>query len=290
MTSCQTDSLQRISYTSQIEGAERDFYLYLPNGYELSDKEWPVLLFLHGNGERGNGKDELDFVMSHGPLMEAWAFKKELPFIIISPQLHMFGMDTTGASYLVNRDISNVPKRMEKGVPVRSPISKSSLPMNGVKAETAAYVSLPNGWERVQKDLVGMIDYVLENYKADARRVYATGLSYGGFGTWGLASAYPNRFAAIAPIAGWGHPSLLEPVANHEIPVWVFAGGRDQVVPLKHFYPGLNKLAELGHSKVRFTVHEDMGHDVWKRVYAGSDMYNWLLTHQLSEGTSSKDE
>ena len=108
-----------------------------------------------------------------------------------------------------------------------------------------------------------------------------TGLSYGGFGTWNLASRHPERFAAIAPVAGWGHSDLMAPLAERQMPVWAFAGGRDRTIWTKHFFTGLNKLEELGHEDVRFTIHEDRGHDVWRRVYAGDDLYLWLLTHQL---------
>lgn len=282
ITACQTDKLERIPYTSEVAGEEREFYLYLPNGYEMTDKNWPVLMFLHGNGERGNGKDELDFVLMHGPLMEAWAQKKDLPFIIISPQLHMFGMDTTGISYLVDRDTTAIPQRLKEGTPERQDFFGTQGIMSGAEPELANYVTLPLGWDKVENDLLGMIDYVIENYNADTSRVYLTGLSYGGFGTWHLASTHPERFAAIAPVVGWGHPDLMEPIAEHKIPVWAFAGGRDDVVEAKYFYPGLNKLEELGHSKVRFTVHEGMGHDAWKRVYSGDDLYKWLLSHQLN--------
>jgi predicted peptidase len=278
---CQTDKLDRISYTSQI-GDEREYFLYLPNGYEFTDEEWPVLLFLHGNGERGNGQNELDFVLKHGPLMEAWAYKKELPFIIISPQLHMFGMDEN-TSYLQNRDTTTIPRRLENGFPEREPFFGTPEMMDGAPAELANYVTLPNGWDRVEEDLIGMIDHVLKNYKADSNRVYLSGLSYGGFGTMHLASSNPERFAAIAPIVGWGHPELMEPIAQYDIPVWVFSGGRDPVVRTKYFYPGINKLEELGHNNFRFTTHEDMGHDAWKRIYAGDDLYTWFLEQELSE-------
>src|SRR5690606_41936194 len=83
----------RLPYVSQADNKSREFFVYLPGGYETQpEQQWPVLLFLHGNGERGNGLDELDYVLIHGPLYEAWIQKKDLPFIIIAPQLHMFGM------------------------------------------------------------------------------------------------------------------------------------------------------------------------------------------------------
>ncbi len=68
-------------------------------------------------------------------------------------------------------------------------------------------------------------------------------------------------------------------IADAKLPIWVFAGGRDPVVPVKHFYPLLNKREELGHPVVRFTIESDMGHDTRMRVYAGQDLYTWLLSH-----------
>ena len=119
-------------------------------------------------------------------------------------------------------------------------------------------------------------------------QTYLSGLSYGGFGTWYMASKHPNRFAAIAPVVGWGHPSLMEPIAAENIPVWQFAGGRDGAIDIKYFYAGLDKLEQLGHKNVRFTVHEDKAHDAWTRVYAGDDLYKWFLSFEGSESSSSK--
>lgn len=279
------DQLIRVSYNSIIENKERDFYLYLPNGYaENSEKEWPVLLFLHGNGERGDGKNDLDFVLMHGPLYEAWVQKRNLPFIIISPQLPMFDMDIKGPAYIRNRKRSQIPKRLADAIPEREAEFKTQGPVKGIAAhekfDTLA-TDRESGWSLVLDDLILILDNVLDNYRADEKKVYLSGLSYGGFGTWHLASKYPERFAAIAPVAGWGHPDLMAPIAEHKVPVWAFAGGRDHNVLKERFYDGLNTLETMGHSEVLFTVHEDRQHDVWKRVYAGEDLYSWLLKHSL---------
>ena len=120
------DELIRIPFTSIETDAEKDFFLYLPPGYyDQPERKWPVILFLHGNGERGNSKEELNFVLKHGPLYEAWVQRKELPFLIISPQLPLFGMDTLGIPYLTNRDLSDFPDRLSEGVPEREPESRS---------------------------------------------------------------------------------------------------------------------------------------------------------------------
>jgi predicted peptidase len=279
----QEEQLLRVPYISTIDSLERDFFLYLPKDYnENPEKPWPVILFLHGDGERGNGKDELNFVLRHGPLYEAWVQKRNLPFIIISPQLHMFGRDTLGIDFLTNRDPNKIPKRLKEGVPEREADYATEYPMEGITPVEDFSDELPkskDGWSRVEDDLLNILHIVTAKYNADTNRIYLSGLSYGGFGTWYMASKHPQLFAAINPIVGWGHPSLMDSIAKYKIPVWAFAGGRDKGEQVAYFFKGLNKLEELGDPEVLFTIHEDMGHDTWKRVYAGEDIYNWFLNH-----------
>lgn len=274
------EQLLRISYTSKTDNSERDYFIYLPKGYDQnSDKKWPVLMFLHGDGERGNGKDELDYTLIHGPLYEVWVQKRDLPFVMIVPQLHMFGRDTLGITYIDNRSPDGIPKRMSKGIPARPNTFSSDQPMYGAVSTDSipGNIHTDAGWDNLEEDLMAMLDKTLKDYNTDAKRVYLSGLSYGGFGTWYIASNHPERFAAINPIVGWGDPRLMQPIAIHKIPVWAFAGGRDNTVQVQYFFAGINKLVELGNDKVNFTIHEDMGHDTWKRVYAGEDIYNWFL-------------
>jgi len=292
LTGCSTienikykQTLQRISYVSVVDNKERDYFVFLPRGYHASsDKSWPVILFLHGNGERGNGKDELDFVLKHGPLYEAWIQKKNLPFIIISPQLHMFDFDKKGIGYIDNRKKSDIPHRLSDYVPSRPHAFASNRMIARNQQETdmsKIAPSLPLGWEQAEDDLLIILDSVSKNYRVNLKKTYLTGLSYGGFGTWYKASKHPEKFAAVAPVVGWGHPSLMAPIAQKNLPVWQFAGGKDSVIQVQHFYAGLATLELLGHSKVRFTVHEDMAHDAWTRVYSGDDLYDWLLSYSL---------
>lgn len=287
MTSCEKEpnktvaeeELLRVPFVSKESKSQKDFFLYLPKGYrDDSLKKWPVMMFLHGDGERGNSKEDLGFVLMHGPLYEAWVQRRDLPFIIISPQLPLFGRDTLGIPYLVNRKMADFPDRLKEGIPDRPKNQETPEPMAPAKAVTLDDLRLPaNGWDRIEEDLLIILDTVLNGYRTDASRVYLTGLSYGGFGTWHLASKHPRRFAAISPIVGWGHPDLMPSIAQENLPVWVFSGGRDGVVRKEFFLPGVNILEELGHTNLRYTVHEDMGHDTWTRVYAGDDLYNWLL-------------
>ena len=277
------EQLLRKSYISEIDNNERDYFVYLPKGYySQPDKKWPVLMFLHGNGERGNGKSELDFVLMHGPVYEAWIQKKELPFIIISPQLHMFDFDQRGIGYIDNRKFSGIPQRQSVGKPSRPSAMSSDqaitrqLSASNMQDKDAL---LPLGWEKVETDLLNIMNEVSTNFNVNSNKTYLTGMSYGGFGTWFMASKHPEKFAAIAPVVGWGHPDFMAPIAEQKLPVWQFAGGRDSAVNIQFFYAGIEKLRQLGHENIQFTVHEDMNHDTWTRVYASTDFYQWLLSH-----------
>jgi predicted peptidase len=264
----------------------RDYFVYLPRGYESEpDKQWPTIVFLHGHGERGNGKEELGWVMSHGPLYEAWILKRDLPFILVVPQLPMFDMKGS-APYLEFRDQSKMPKRLPGPPPARKAEFDTPQPMQGAVPETEmpfGEEGPSSGWPDYEHELLEMIGFVQDNYRTDLDRLYLTGLSYGGYGTWHFASKHPEMFAAIAPVVGWGHPELMPSLADPPMPIWTFAGGRDGAVQTRHFFAGLNELESLGHPDVRFTIHEDMGHDVWKRVYGGQDIYDWLLSHKQND-------
>jgi predicted peptidase len=271
--------LRRVAYQSARTGKERDYFVYLPRGF-AQRKSWPVMLFLHGNGERGDGKGELDYVLAHGPLYEAWIQKRDLPFVIISPQLPMFGMGEV--DYIKNRTPAQIPKRLPNGVPARPDerFVRSNEPMRGKEPDSA----LPDGplgpregWHEIENELIAMVDRTLKDFRGDPKRVYLTGLSYGGFGSWYLASKHPTKFAAVVPVVGYGHPAHAAPIAAARLPVWCFSGGRDPVVQAKYFYAAMNELEKAGATDVRLTNEEDLGHFAWVRVYRGEDLYRWLL-------------
>lgn len=269
--------LLRVTYHSATLNAERDYFVYLPPGFAEQDK-WPVILFLHGNGERGDGKGELDYVLKHGPLFEAWCQKRDLPFVIISPQMPM--QDQGEIDYIKNRTRAEIPSRRADGVDPRPFFPRSKQPLDGQLSAAPEWdvEGSPRGWNTMAVDVMANLDHVLATYKGDPKRVYLTGISLGGFGTWYLASHHPERFAAIAPVVGYGVPAQAAALANPPMPMWVVAGGRDNAVKLKFFYPVLNELEKLGHPEVRFTIEADMDHDAWIRTYMGRDLYDWFLT------------
>jgi predicted peptidase len=271
--------LVRRPYTSaatQTTETDREYLVYLPQGYETEKgKLWPVILFLHGGGERGNGKSDLEKTLAHGPIMEAWTKGRDLPFIMIGPQL-----------YTMQRDPNATPP------PVRPAGARTPPPISRALSEqkaTWAADGPPLGWWTVEKDLLGMVDATLKEFRGDADRVYVTGLSYGGFGTWFMAGTHAARWAAAAPICGAADPKVIPMVAAAKLPIWIVQGGKDPVVRPEWVTQSAIDLEKAGHPAVRFTVHEDLSHNVWTRVYEGWDLYYWLLQHRRKAGVSGSN-
>jgi enterochelin esterase-like enzyme len=275
--------LKRVSYHSAATGEDRDYYVYLPEGFAQKDR-WPVLMTLSGNGERGDGKGDLDYVLANGPLFEAWSQRRRLPFVIIAPQLPMFNQ--AGQGFITSRTRARIRYPRADGPYPPGPNYTGTDRMDGVPADPQMPFGLdgtPEGWSVIEDELLAMIDRTLVEFKGDRTRVYLTGLSTGGFGTWYLAGKHPERFAAIAPVAAFCHPDLAGPIAKAKLPLWVFTGGRDPYFKVQYFYPALNLLEAQGHPEVRFSIEADMGHNSWNRVYAGQDLYDWFLTHQRTD-------
>jgi predicted peptidase len=192
-----------------------DYWLYLPEKYDASNVErWPLLLFLHGAGERG---EKLELVKVHGP--PKLADKKAFPLIIVSPQC-----------------------------------------------------AARKRWEA--ESLAKLLDEVTAKHRVDKDRIYVTGLSMGGYGTWNLTAAYPDRFAAIVPICGGGDVKTAEKIKH--VPAWVFHGAKDQVVKLERSQQMVDALKAAG-AEPKFTIYAEAGHDSWTETYNNQEVYDWLL-------------
>ena len=116
----------------------------------------------------------------------------------------------------------------------------------------------------------------------DASRIYLTGASAGGYGTWEIGLRYPDRFAALAPVMGYyGWPfSVPENICDlQDVPVWAFHGAKDEKLPLEVEQQIVDALQDCG-GNVEFTVFPDGGHDIDEEVYAGQELYDWLLSQQ----------
>jgi predicted peptidase len=200
------------------------YLLYLPPTYqqENKDKQWPLLLFLHGMGERG---DDLERV-GHHALPRLISEGQDFPFIILSPQCP--------------RD-----KRWQD----------------------ADMVEL----------LSALLDEIERACNVDPDRVLVTGLSMGGFGTWALIQSHPQCFAAAVPICGGGDPARADAIRH--LPIWVFHGEKDDVVPF-HYSQRMVDALKACESDVRFTVYPDVRHNSWDPAYATPELYSWLLAQR----------
>ncbi len=126
--------------------------------------------------------------------------------------------------------------------------------------------------------LDSLLDAVLARYRVDATRVYMTGLSLGGTGTWHMAMKYPQRFAAIAPICGHNPgASLITPLKD--IPIWVFHGAKDAVIPVSDSQTIVARLQAAG-ADARFTIYPEADHNAWTPTYANPELFAWFLQHR----------
>jgi len=205
---------------------ELNYLENLPKDYD-GKKKYPLVIFLHGAGERGS---DVKKVKVHG-----------------------------------------IPKLIEKKSEV---LQKYEF--------IAVSPQCPEGynWNFLDEALETLIKDCIEKLGVDTSRIYLTGLSMGGFGSWNLACRNPRAFAAVAPICGGlrGDGSEDLSVIAH-LPLWVFHGAKDTVVPLSSSADPVAKLNELG-ANVRFTVYPELEHDSWTETYDNPNFYKWLFSRK----------
>lgn len=121
-------------------------------------------------------------------------------------------------------------------------------------------------------------DSLSKKANIDTRRIYVTGLSMGGYGTWYLLAKYPGKFAAAAPICGGGDPAKASVMRN--IPVWVFHGADDPVVSVEESRRMTAAIREAG-GKPKYTEYQGVGHNSWVNAYAEPELMRWLFSFKL---------
>lgn len=131
------------------------------------------------------------------------------------------------------------------------------------------------GWQ--VELLKGMLDDLKKKYRIDNDRVYLTGLSMGGFGTWNFAEKFSNDLAAIAPICGGGDATKVWTLRH--MPVWCFHGAKDDVVPPASSQKMIDSLRKYN-SNVKFTLYPDANHNSWDTTYNNEKLYTWLLAQK----------
>lgn len=130
-----------------------------------------------------------------------------------------------------------------------------------------------------------LFDDIIKNNRVDTDRVYLTGLSLGAEGVWYLAAKYPEKFAAIAPVSGFTSltPVIEENIENlYSMPVWAFHSESDDVVPFEETQR-IIKMLQVKNKSLQFSTEPDNGHWMHWSVYSGTDLYNWLLNHRISD-------
>lgn len=141
-------------------------------------------------------------------------------------------------------------------------------------------------WDTYTDHILAALDRTATTCKIDAARVYLTGLSQGGYGTWRIAATHPERFAAIAPICGWGDASFVAPRVAH-LPIWAFHGLKDTVIlPAKsreliEAVKAAQAAASFGTATdaPKLTEYPDADHNSWDNAYRKSDLAAWFLAH-----------
>ena len=195
------------------------YWLFLPKSYDKK-KLWPLMLFLHGAGERGN---DINQVKKWGPPKRVGE-KKDFPFVVISPQC---------------------PKNKR--------------------------------WDPAQ--LHSLVEHTAASHKIDRSRMYCTGLSMGGYGTWAMIAKYPKLFAAAIPICGGGNPATAKKIT--EVPIWAFHGDADGVVPPSRSQVIIDAIKKAGGTKSKLTIYPGVNHNSWSKTYTNEKVYEWLLSHSL---------
>ena len=128
------------------------------------------------------------------------------------------------------------------------------------------------------KTALGILDEVMSKHSCDPKRVYLTGLSMGGYGTWSLAAAHPKKWAAIAPVCGGGDPAEIAPKVKG-LPIWCFHGDADRAVPVEQSRKMIAAIKEAG-GEPKYTEYPGVGHNSWDRAYGTPELYDWFLEHE----------
>lgn len=236
-----------LNRTVKVGDASHRYQVYLPENYSKSQR-WPVVLFLHGAGERGSdGLKQTDTGIGKAIRIH----RDRFPAVIVMPQ------------------------------------------------------ALTDHWwagEKMSAVALAALDKSMKEFKGDPDRVYLTGLSMGGYGSWYLAEKYPQRWAAVAPICGGirppstGRGRLPDPGeegyaraadAAKALPIWLFHGGADNVVPPEESRK-MNELLKARGANVRYTEYPGVGHNSWDRAYAEADFAKWLFEQRRATPSKKK--
>lgn len=230
-----------------LDGDTLPYRILYPENYDRA-KAYPLFLFLHGAGERGSDNE---LQLTHGAsLFLKQENRQRFPCIVVFPQC---------------------PKNE----------TWSWLDLGGNwRVERNWKINFPEDPEPAMKLVMALLDTLIYTEAIDVNRQYLSGLSMGGFGTFDLLARQPGRFAAAAPICGGGN-SLL-PCLYKQVPIWVFHGTIDSVVPVENSRKMVAALKRCG-AKVKYTEYPDYDHNSWEGAFAEPDFLEWFFSHAKHE-------
>lgn len=242
-----TPDYSAFSYETFVHNGDTLRYRMLPpKGYD-AHKKYPLIVFLHGSGERGT--DNAAQLLHGGSLFLKDSLREQYPGFVIFPQCPP---DSMWASMKVVRDSSG------------KAISREFSDGTGRQATPG----------RLVKELT---DSLVKVGKVDSKRLYLGGLSLGGIGTYDMLARYPDTWAAAFPICGIGNANNA--VKFSKVPMWIFHGGDDNVVPVygsRNYYDALTKLK----ADVKYTEYPGVGHNSWDNAFAEPNLLPWIFSHK----------
>ena len=214
------------------------YRLILPESYDES-KEYSLLFFFHGAGERGNDNEKQFFHCVQ-------YLADNMPeTIIVAPQC---------------------PEGQQW---VDTPWSLGAYSIEEV----------PESDEMIA--VMELLDELKENYSVDTDRIYAAGISMGGFGTWDIMMRHNDVFAAGIPVCGGGDPSQAENLVD--VPLFVFHGDKDDAVPVSGSRDTVQAIKDAGGTKVEYVEYAGAGHGIWNNAFATEGLLEKLLSCRLSD-------
>ncbi len=232
-TSLKADASFDAKTYKSSKGESLSYRIHLPENMDAK-KLYPLVLFFHGAGERGNDNKKQ---LIHGTKdILAYSEKSNEPVIIVAPQC------PKGEQWV------NTPWGADSHKMPQKPSASMRL-------------------------VIGLLQEIRGTYPVDASRIYVTGLSMGGFGTWDIIQRMPDTFAAAMPVCGGGDTDMAS--AIQKIPISVFHGGSDTVVKTKRSRDMVTALKTVG-GKVKYTEYKGVGHNSWDKAYRDEEPMKWL--------------
>lgn len=233
------DAFLKKQFTSS-EGHTLPYRLLLPENYD-STQVYPLVLFLHGAGERGQD-NEIQLVHGADLFLQA-ENRSNFPAIVVFPQCKK-------NSFWADADFG--------GDRVEFPLKSKVNPDLGAVIE--------------------LLDQLEVELSVDQNRMYVGGLSMGGFGTFEILARQPKRFAAAFPICGGGNPALA-PLYASNLPLWVFHGDADAVVPVGLSQQSVAAIRKAGGS-VRYSQYFGVNHNSWDNAFREPDLLSWMFNQR----------